>query len=87
MKRYLVFLPCVFLFGCVSVPVQRNFPNVPAQLQVTPTDLKEVPAGATASSTIDVVIENYGTYYEVTEQLKGWQQWYIDQKKIFESVQ
>ena len=37
-----------------------------------------------ASDFLSVVNENYGTYYQVAEQLKGWQEWYRKQKKIFE---
>jgi len=35
---------------------------------------------------LTTVIENYGTYYEVVNKLKGWQEWYKEQKQIFESV-
>ena len=44
-------------------------------------------SNASAAEVFDIVIDNYGTYYEVADKLKGWQQWYVDQKKIFESVQ
>ena len=37
-----------------------------------------------ASEFLVTVTENYGTYYEVVEQVKGWQAWYYAQKKIFE---
>ncbi|NDB61566.1 hypothetical protein EB001_24465 [bacterium] len=37
-----------------------------------------------ASEFLSTVNENYGTYYQVVEQLKGWQEWYYKQKKIFE---
>jgi len=37
-----------------------------------------------ASDFLSTVNENYGTYYQVVEQLKGWQEWYYKQKKIFE---
>lgn len=37
-----------------------------------------------ASEFLATVTENYGTYYEVVEQVKGWQAWYYAQKKIFE---
>jgi hypothetical protein len=37
-----------------------------------------------ASDFISTVNENYGTYYQVVEQVKGWQEWYRKQKKIFE---
>ena len=35
---------------------------------------------------LTTVIENYGTYHEVVNRLKGWQEWYKEQKQIFESV-
>lgn len=39
-----------------------------------------------ASDLLRTVTENYGTYYEVREQLLGWQQWYREQRKIHESI-
>jgi hypothetical protein len=39
-----------------------------------------------ASELIGAVVENYGTYYQVVEKLKGWQDWYRTQKAIFESI-
>ena len=30
--------------------------------------------------------ENYESYRELDIRLQGWQQWYQEQKKIFESV-
>lgn len=39
-----------------------------------------------ASELIGAVVENYGTYYQVVEQLKGWQDWYRAQKTIFEQI-
>jgi hypothetical protein len=37
-----------------------------------------------ASDFLATVTENYGTYYQLVEQVKGWQTWYYKQKKIFE---
>ena len=87
MKKYLAIIPAVLLIGCVSVPVERSFPKVPDALMVAAPDLKEVPENADAAQVFDVVIENYGTYHEVANLLRGWQQWYVEQKKIFESAQ
>ena len=39
-----------------------------------------------ASELIGAVVENYGTYYQVVERLKGWQDWYRTQKAIFEQI-
>jgi hypothetical protein len=38
------------------------------------------------SDILSTVTDNYSTYYQVREQVIGWQQWYREQKKIFESV-
>lgn len=32
------------------------------------------------------VTENYGIYHEVVEQTKAWQEWYTEQKKLFEKI-
>lgn len=39
-----------------------------------------------ASDLIRTVTDNYSTYYQVREQLIGWQDWYKEQKRIYESV-
>jgi hypothetical protein len=44
------------------------------------------PSGIEASRLLDRVIENYGACYENTEKLKAWQEWYQEQKRIFESI-
>jgi hypothetical protein len=85
MKHLLIALCVVGLVGCVTVPVAQNFPKASDTLMLPPPALKEIPAGSSASQVFDVVIENYGTYNETANQLRGWQQWYVDQKKIFES--
>lgn len=35
---------------------------------------------------LTTVTDNYGTCHEIREKLKGWQDWYKNQKEIFESV-
>ena len=44
------------------------------------------PSGVEASRLLDTVVENYGSCHENAEKLRAWQEWYRDQKKIFESV-
>ena len=44
------------------------------------------PSGVEASRLLDRVVENYGACHENAEKLKAWQEWYREQKKIFESV-
>ena len=45
----------------------------------TPSDIK-------ASALLDTVVENYGICNENIEKLKAWQEWYREQKQIFEGV-
>ena len=45
--------------------------------------------GTSNFKTVDLlttVNENYDTYYELVNIVKGWQKWYNEQKQIFESV-
>ena len=84
MKQLLILITAL-LTAC-TVPVTQKFPSAPATLMIEPTELKEVPAGAPSSAVFETVIENYGTYYEIANRLKGWQQWYAEQKKIFETA-
>jgi hypothetical protein len=44
------------------------------------------PSGVEASRLLDRVVENYGACHEKAEKLRMWQEWYREQKKIFESV-
>ena len=44
------------------------------------------PSGVEASALLDTVVQNYGIYHQCREKLVGWQTWYVEQKKLFESV-
>ena len=61
----------------VNAASQEEVPGSASGIAKGTSDVK-------ASDFISVVNENYGTYYQVVEQLKGWQEWYYKQKKIFE---
>jgi hypothetical protein len=39
-----------------------------------------------ASEVVETVVENYGRYNELREKIIGWQNWYLEQKKIFEGT-
>ena len=97
MNKYILALAMVTLVGCsTTVPIAVKFPEVPAILLDPAPKLKSVDQGAAntagaasevkASELIGTVVENYGTYYQVVEQLRGWQDWYRTQKAIFEQV-
>jgi hypothetical protein len=52
----------------------------------SPESTDGAPSGVEASRLLDRVVENYGSCHENAEKLKMWQEWYREQKKIFESV-
>lgn len=86
MKKSILIL-AVLLVGCsTTVPVKQKFPEVPSALLIKPSELKQTQYDAKPSEVIGTVVENYGTYYDVYDQLEGWQQWYAEQKRIYESV-
>jgi len=39
-----------------------------------------------ASEVVETVVENYGRYNELREKIIAWQNWYRDQKKIYEGT-
>ena len=86
MKRSLILL--LLLAGCsTTVPVKRTFPEVPKELLIRCPELKEVPAGTEKlSELLSVVADNYGQYKERQLSVELWNEWYQEQKKVFDSV-
>jgi len=44
------------------------------------------PSTVKASELIETVVDNYGVCHENAEKLRGWQEWYRTQKKIFDAI-
>lgn len=89
MKKLALLIPALLLTGCLeSVPVKRNFPEVPKEIAVACPELAEAAKDTKElSKLLDVVVVNYSTYYECRVKVDAWLQWYKDQKKIFEESQ
>ena len=87
MKKLLVVFILV-LSGCASnVAVTRHFPDVPDDLKQSCPALDTVDNGTDKlSDVVTVVSKNYSKYYDCKDQVDAWNEWYITQKKIFESV-
>lgn len=87
MKIILALITATTLSACVSVPVERRFPAVPAELIASCAPLVTVPAGTTQLSTVvQTVVTNYGLYQSCDAKNQLWIEWYTRQKEIFESV-
>lgn len=85
MKYTLLLLPFL-LAGCLATPVKRNFPEVPAELKVACPDLQKVKDDAKLSDVISTVSTNYTQYHECRSKVDAWNQWYKNQKEVFDSV-
>ena len=44
------------------------------------------PSTVKASELLETVVDNYGTCLETAEKLRGWQEWYRTQQKIFDAL-
>ena len=82
-----ILLSALLLSACVSVPVERKFPKVPAELQQPCSPLQAIDTTTTKLSTVvDTVVTNYGQYRECQVKSDAWIEWYSTQKKIFDEV-
>ena len=78
----------LFLSGCSTpVPVSQKFPDVPKALVERCESLKKVEGDRVAiTEMLKVVVTNYGMYYECAAKVDGWNDWYLEQKRVYESA-
>ena len=78
----------VFLVGCSTpVPVSQRFPDVPKSLVERCESLRKIEGDRVAiTEMLKVVVQNYGMYYECAAKVDGWNDWYQEQKRIYESA-
>ena len=85
MKYLLIIL---LLAGCsTTVPVKQKFPNASPELMKKCESLKKIEGDKVAiTDMLKVIVQNYSLYYECSTKVDGWQDWYNEQKKIFDNV-
>lgn len=89
MKLIIAAISLLFLVGCsTAVPVKRTFPEAPAVLKQRCENLKTVERQERILITdmLKVIVQNYALYHECSLKVEGWNEWYDEQKKIFDSV-
>jgi len=86
--KYVSLLLVFFLMACsTTVPVRQKFPDVPKALVERCESLKKIEGDKVAiTEMLKVVVQNYGMYYECAAKVDGWNDWYLEQKRIYESV-
>lgn len=88
MKSILLALTVVALTGCTSfLPAKPKFPEPTAGLTEPCPDLKKIEGDKVAiTDLLRTVVENYGLYHECSLKNDGWNDWYKEQKRIYDKV-
>ena len=86
--KYILAIAFLSLTACSTVtPVKQQFPTAPSVLMEKCPQLQKVDSDkGTMREMLRVVIENYATYYQCAAKTHGWQDWYGEQKKIYDNV-
>ena len=85
--KYIVLSLALVLAACSTAPVKQKFPEVPKALVERCESLKKIEGDKVAiTEMLKVVVQNYGMYYECAAKVDGWNDWYLEQKRIYESV-
>jgi uncharacterized lipoprotein YmbA len=86
--KYIILGLALVLTACSTpVPVSQRFPDVPKALVERCESLRKVEGDRVAiTEMLKVVVQNYGMYYECAAKVDGWNDWYLEQKRIYESV-
>lgn len=87
MKK-LAILSLLLLTACttVAVPVVPTFPEAPATLQQECETLNHLAAKAKLSDVMITITENYVKYAKCKRQNQAWNEWYTEQKQIFDTA-
>ena len=87
MKYSILGLALVLAAWSTPVPVSQRFPDVPKALVERCDSLRKIEGDKVAiTEMLKVVVQNYGMYYECAAKVDGWNDWYTEQKRIYESV-
>ena len=88
MRKFILLLFVMLLGACATeVPVKQNFPDVPSVLIKKCENLIKIDENTTSiAELMKTVAENYRMYYECSEKVSGWNEWYENQKKLFDST-
>ena len=78
----------ILLVGCKTVvPVTQKFPDAVPALTEKCEELRKVEGNKVAiTDMLKTIVENYSLYYQCSAKVDGWNEWYQQQKKIFDEV-
>ena len=82
--KWSIILCAVFLAGCQTIPAKPEWPAAP-NVGACP-ELSDAMPSEKLSELLSTVATNYGKYHECKARVEAWQQWYNEQKKIYEQA-
>jgi len=88
MKAHLfALLTVTALTGCSTVvPVVAKFPEAPKELLTLCPKLKPADEKPELSELTKTIVTNYSEYHLCANRIEGWNEWYTQQKKLFEAL-
>ena len=70
----------------INLILNKYIPNS-LILEIKCENLKKIEGDKVAiTEMLKVIVHNYSLYYECSTKVDGWQDWYNEQKKIFDNV-
>lgn len=85
--KYLLALLLLALTGCSTVvPVVAKFPEAPKELTAPCSKLKPAAEKPELSELTKTIVNNYAEYHLCANRVDGWNEWYTEQKKLFEAL-
>ena len=85
--KYVAIALVMSLSACTTVPVVAEFPAAPTVLMERCADLKIISEEKVSIvDFVKTVTENYTTYHKCSATNSARQEWYVKQKKIWETV-
>lgn len=91
MKFLALILVSFSISGCAlfqkPVPVVPKFPDPVPELMKKCNELKTIEGDKVAiTELLKTVVQNYTLYYECSNKVEGWQDWYNQQKRVFDNI-
>jgi len=90
MRLLAVLLTVAALAGCgFSKPVlmMPEFPQPVKELTEKCPDLKQIEGDNVAiTDMLKTIVQNYTMYHQCSYKVDGWNDWYVEQKKIYDDV-
>jgi uncharacterized protein YcfL len=85
--KLFILICSLLLVGCSTVvPVTQKFPQAPQVLLEPCKPLKQLQQDSSIVDLTKIVVDNYTQYYECSNLVNGWQEWYKVQQNIYKEL-